>query len=61
MQTEISQPEGQRIMPETRRFTSFPTLSVDPWVGMSRSNLVPALSVDPLVGISRSTSETDDR
>ena len=29
MQTEKSQPEGKRIMPETR-FTSFPALSVDP-------------------------------
>ena len=36
MQTEKSQPEGKRIMPETR-FTSFPALSVDPRVGISRS------------------------
>ena len=32
MQTEKSQPEGKRIMPETR-FTSFPALSVDPSLG----------------------------
>ena len=36
MQTENSQPEGKRIMPETR-FTEFPALSVDPRVGVSRS------------------------
>ena len=38
MQTEISQPEGKRIMPETR-ITSFPALSVDPRVGISGSAL----------------------
>ena len=38
MQTEKSQPEGERIMPETR-FTEFPALSVDPRVGISRSAL----------------------
>ena len=32
MQMEKSQPEGKRIMPETK-FTSFPALSVDPRVG----------------------------
>ena len=52
MQTEISQPEGKRIMPETR-FTSFPALSVDP-----RVTSFPALSVYPRVGISRSASES---
>ena len=36
MQTEKFQPEGKRMMPETR-FTSFPALSVDPRVGISRS------------------------
>ena len=36
MQTEKSQPEGKRIMPETR-FTEFPALSVDPKIGISRS------------------------
>ena len=36
METEKSQPSGQRIMPETRQ-TSFPALSVHPWVGISRS------------------------
>ena len=36
MQTEKSQPEGQRIMPETR-FTEFLALSVDPRVGISLS------------------------
>ena len=36
MQKEKSQPEGKRIMPETR-FTEFPALSVDPRVGISRS------------------------
>ena len=36
MQTEKSQPEGKRIMPETR-FTEFPALSVDPKVGISLS------------------------
>ena len=36
MQTEKSQPEGKRIMPETR-FTEFPALSVDPRVGISQS------------------------
>ena len=53
MQTEISQPEGKRIMPETS-FTSFPVFSVDP-----RVTSFPALSVYPRVGISRSASETD--
>ena len=36
MQTEKSQPEGKRLMPETR-FTEFPALSVDPRVEVSRS------------------------
>ena len=36
MQTEKFQPEGERIMSETR-FTEFPALSVDPRVGISRS------------------------
>ena len=36
MQTEKSQPEGKRIMPETR-FTEFPSFSVDPRVGILRS------------------------
>ena len=36
MQTEKSQPEGERIMSETR-FTSFAALSVDLGVGFSRS------------------------
>ena len=36
MQTEKSQPEDKRIMPETRR-TEFPAFSVDPRVGISRS------------------------
>ena len=36
MQTEKSQPEGKRIMPETR-FTEFPAFSVDPRVGTSQS------------------------
>ena len=36
MQTEKYQPEGKRIMPETR-FTEFQALSVDPRVGISRS------------------------
>ena len=34
MQTEKSQPEGKRMMPETR-FTEFPALSVDPRAGIS--------------------------
>ena len=33
MQTEKSQPDGKRIMPETR----FTALSIDPRVGISRS------------------------
>ena len=33
VQTEKSQPEGKRIMPETR-FTCFPTLSVDLRIGI---------------------------
>ena len=33
---EKSQPEGKRIMPETR-FTEFPAVSVDPRVNISRS------------------------
>ena len=41
MQTEKSQPSGQRIMPETRfiadREISFPALSVDPGIEISRS------------------------
>ena len=36
MQAEKSQPDGKRIMPEMR-LTSFPALSVDPRVGISRS------------------------
>ena len=36
MQTEVSQPEGKRIMPETR-FNEFPALSVDLRVGISLS------------------------
>ena len=36
MQTEKSQPEGKRIMPETR-FTEFQSLSIDARVGISRS------------------------
>ena len=36
MQTEKPQPEGQRIMPETR-FTESPALSVHQRVGISRS------------------------
>ena len=36
MLTKPSQPEGERIMPETR-FTVFPILSVDPRVWISRS------------------------
>ena len=36
MQTEKSQPEDKRIMPE-RRFDEFPALSVDPRVWISRS------------------------
>ena len=36
MQTEKSQPEGKRIMPETR-FTEFTVLSVDPRVKISQS------------------------
>ena len=43
MQTEKSQPSGQRIMSET-------ALSVYPWVGIS----FPALIVDQRDGISRS-------
>ena len=35
-QTEKSQLEGERIMPE-RGFSSFPAISVDPRVGISRS------------------------
>ena len=35
-QTEKSQPENKRILPETR-FTEFPALSVDPRAGISRS------------------------
>ena len=35
VQTERSQPEGQRIMPETR-FTAFLAISVGPRVGISR-------------------------
>ena len=36
MQIEKSQPDGKRIMSETR-FTGFPALSVDLRVGISRS------------------------
>ena len=38
MQTEKSQPQGKRIMLETR-FTEFQALSIDPRVGISRSAL----------------------
>ena len=34
--TEKSQPEGKRLMPETR-FTEFPALSADPRVWIFRS------------------------
>ena len=44
MQTEKSQPEGKRIMPETR-FTEFPTLSIDSRVGIVSS----ALETDDLL------------
>ena len=37
MRIEKSQPEGKRIMPDTR-FTEFPALSVYPRVGISRSD-----------------------
>ena len=44
-------------MPETR-FTSFPALSVDPRIGISRSaSSIAALSVDPRIAISRPVSE----
>ena len=36
MRTEKFQPEGKRIMPETR-FTEFSALSVDPRVGVSQA------------------------
>ena len=36
MQTEKSQPEGKRILPETR-FNQFPALSVDSWTEIFRS------------------------
>ena len=36
MQTEKSQPEGKRIMPEMK-FTKCPELSVDPRAGISHS------------------------
>ena len=36
MQTEKSQPEGKRMMPETM-YTEFPALSIDPMVGISPS------------------------
>ena len=36
VQIEISRSSGQRKMPKTR-ITSFPALSVDPWVGISLS------------------------
>ena len=60
MQTEKSQPEGKRIMPETR-FTekSQPEgKRIMPETGFTS---FPALSVYTRVGISRSASETNDR
>ena len=36
MQTEKSQPKGERIMPQMR-FTKFLALSIDPRVGISQS------------------------
>ena len=67
MQTEKSQPEGERIMPKTR-FIEFPALFVDPRVGLPRSSSGWAFSVFiglgffglHRVGLSRSSSETDD-
>ena len=56
MQTEKSQSEGLRVMPETR-FKSQPEgkrLMPD-----TRFTEFPALSVYQRIGISRSTSETD--
>ena len=40
MQTEKSQSEGKRIMPETR-FTEFPALSVDPGLGFLGLHRIP--------------------
>ena len=37
MQTEKTQPEAKRVIPETS-FTELPALSVDPRVGLSRSS-----------------------
>ena len=45
MQTEKSQPEGKRIMPETR-FTEFLALSVDPKVEISCRCLIIFLTYD---------------
>ena len=44
MQTERSQPEGKRVMPETR-FTEFPALSIDPRFGISQSVLETAVKL----------------
>ena len=44
MQTEKSQPEGKRIMPETR-FTELPALSIDPRVGIYWSALETGLII----------------
>ena len=53
MQTDKSQPEGKRIMPETR-FTEGKVIMPD-----TRFTEFPALSVDLRLGVSRLTSETD--
>ena len=50
MQTAKSQPEGERKIPETR-LTEFSALSVDPRVGISRSESETdvSLSVLPMI------------
>ena len=65
MQTEKSQPEGKRIMPETQ-CTLFPALSVYPCTSFLALSVYPrtsfpALSIYPRVCISQSASETDVR
>ena len=58
MKIEKSQPEGQRIMSETR-FTEFPALFVDPRVGISDADReIPTLGSRDNAG--NSVSETDD-
>ena len=58
MQTEKSQLDGKRIMPEMRFKSQLEAKRIMP---ETRLTEFPVFSVDPRVGISQSALETDDR